>query len=336
MAFATLRWMSRFGLRFLFLLLGLLTAPLPCPAPIVYRPGEGWETKGQAASQATPKAQLEHGQELEKKREWDDATTSYRMLLRRWPTSIHAADAQFHIAYCQEQQRDYYKAFLSYQKVIDSYQGFEKFDEVLQRQFKIGNLFLAGERVKFFGFPTFPSMDKAVEIFEKVIKNGPYSEVAQQAQMAIGYAREKQKQYDDAVAAYRKLVEKYSSSPIVEEAYFNVGLAYFKAATKAEYDQGYANKSIEAFNEYLVKFSTGSKTAVARDYIARVQTDQARGLFEVANYYDKQKDLNAALVYYNELIARHPQSSYAKDAQARMELLRRQVALQPPPLEAKR
>ncbi|MBI5396669.1 MAG: tetratricopeptide repeat protein [Verrucomicrobia bacterium] len=328
--------MSRIRLFALVALLALMAAPPPCPAPIVYRPGEGFETKGQAAQQATPKAQLEYGIELEKKREWDNALGSYRQLLRRWPTSIHAAEAQFHIGYCQEQQREYFKAFQSYQKVIDSYQGFEKFDEVLQRQFKIGNLFLSGERMKLFGVKTFPSMDKAVEIYEKVIKNGPYSEVAQQAQMAIGYAREKQKRYDDSVAAYRALIEKYPTSQLMEEAYFNVGLAFFKAATKAEYDQGYANKAVEAFNEYLVKFPSGSKTAVARDYIVRVQTDQARGLYEVAHYYDKQKDFSSALVYYNELIARHPQSSYAKEAHARVEMLRRQVALQPPPSETKR
>jgi outer membrane protein assembly factor BamD len=211
--------------------------------------------------------------------------------------------------------------------VLDTHQGYEKFDEILQRQFKIGNLFLAGERVKVFGVKTFPSMDRAVEIFEKVIKNGPYSEVAQQAQMAIGYAREKQKRYDEAVAAYQKLVEKYPNSPLLEEAYFNVGLAYNRAATKAEYDQGYANKAIEAFNEYLVKYPGGSKAAIARDHIARVQTDQARGLYAIAAYYDKQKDPKSALVYYNELLARHPQSSYARDAQSRIELLRRQVAL---------
>lgn len=328
--------MSRFISVVLLTALVLMAAAPPCPAPIVYRPGEGFETKGQAAQQATPKAQLDYGIELEKKRQWDDALSSHRQLLRRWPTSIHAAEAQFHIGYCQEQQREYFKAFQSYQKVIDSYQGFEKFDEVLQRQFKIGNLFLAGERVKFLGVKTFPSMDKAVEIFEKVIKNGPYGEVAQQAQMAIGYAREKAKRYDDAVAAYRTLIEKYPASALLEEAYFNVALTFFKAATKAEYDQGYANKAVESFNEYLVKFPSGTKTAVARDYIVRVQTDQARGLYEVAHYYDKQKDFSAALVYYNELIARHPQSSYAKDAHARVELLRRQVALQPPPSETKR
>ena len=319
--------MRRSGLFLLFGLVVLFVAAPPCPAPIVYRPGEGWETKGQAGAMANPKAQLEHGLDFEKAGEWNDAMAAYRNLLRRWPTASNTAEAQFRIGYCQEQLRDYYKAFLSYQKVVETYQGFEKFDEVLQRQFKIGNLFLSGERVKVFGVKTFPSMDRATEIYEKVIKNGPYSDVAQQAQMAIGYAREKQKRFDEAVAAYQKLIEKYPNSPLLEEAYFNVGMAYYKAATKAEYDQGYANKAVDAFNEYLVKFPNGSKAAIARDNITKVRTDQARGLFEIAHYYDKSKDYASALVYYNELIARHPQSQYAKDAQSRIEFLRRQVAL---------
>ena len=307
----------------------LLITPAKCPAPIVYRPGEGWEVKGSATPASTPKDQIEQGKEFEKVQKWDDAMSSYRMLLKRWPTSIHAGEAQFRIGYCQEQQRDYYRAFLSYQKVAENYQGFDKFDELIQRQYKIGNLFLAGERVKFFFIKTFPSMDRAVEIYEKVLKNAPYSEIAPSAQMAIGYAREKQKQYDDAVAAYRKLIEKYPNCSLTEEAYFNVGLAYYRASTRAEYDQGYANKAVDAFNEYMAKYSNGSKAAVARDHIVKVQTDQARGLFEVAHFYDKQKDYTAALVYYNELIARHPRSTYAEEAKARVELLRRLAALKP-------
>jgi len=323
--------MSRSSLVLLVVLTVWLAWPATSPAPIVYRPGEGWETKGQAQAAGSPKAQIDQGLEFEKRSAWDDAISSYRLLLRRWPTSMHAAEAQFRIGYCQEQQRDYYRAFLSYQKVIESYQGFEKFTEVIQRQYKIGNLFLAGERVKIMGIRTLPSMDRAVEIYEKVLKNAPYSEIAPSAQMAIGYAREKQKRYDEAVAAYRKLIEKYPTCSLVEEAYFNVGLAYFRAAHKSEYDQGYANRAVDGFNEYITKYPAGSKVAVARDCITKVKVDQARGLYQVASYYDKQKDFSSALVYYNELIARHPQSSYAQQAQSRMELLRRLAALNSPP-----
>ncbi|MFA6560917.1 MAG: outer membrane protein assembly factor BamD [Verrucomicrobiia bacterium] len=323
--------MHRFRIVVLAVMATLLAFPARCPAPIIYRPGEGWETKGSAIAAATPKDQLEQGKEFEKVRNWNDAMASYRMLLKRWPTSIHAGEAQFRVGYCQEQQRDYYRAFLSYQKVAESYQGFDKFDELIQRQYKIGNLFLAGERVKFFFIKTFPSMDRAVEIYEKVIKNAPYSDIAPSAQMAIGYAREKQKKFDEAVAAYQKLIEKYPRSSLAEEAYFNIGLAYYRAATRSEYDQGYANKAVDAFNEYRAKFPGGSKLDIAREHITKVQTDQARGLFEVARFYDKQKELTAALVYYNELIARHPKSSYCEEAKQRVEVLRRLAALKPAP-----
>ncbi len=323
--------MYRFRILALVAVATLLAFPARCPAPIIYRPGEGWETKGSATVAVTPKDQLEQGKEFEKVQNWDDAMSSYRLLLKRWPTSIHAGEAQFRIGYCQEQQRDYYKAFLSYQKVVDSYQGFDKFDELIQRQYKIGNLFLAGERVKFLFIKTFPSMDRTVEIYEKVIKNAPYSDIAPSAQMAIGYAREKQKRFDEAVAAYQKLIEKYPRSSLVEEAYFNIGLAYYRAATRAEYDQGYANKAVDAFNEYRTKYPGATKADIAREHITKVQTDQARGLFEVARFYDRQKEIAGALVYYNELIARHPKSSYSEEAKQRVEVLRRLAALKPGP-----
>jgi len=42
-------------------------------------------------------------------------------------------------------------------------------------------------------------MERTADMYEKIVKNGPYSEVAPQAQLKVGAAREKQHNYPLAV-----------------------------------------------------------------------------------------------------------------------------------------
>jgi outer membrane protein assembly factor BamD len=190
---------------------------------------------------------------------------------------------------------------------------------MLERMFKIGNLFLAGERLKIWKVKTLPSMEKAVEIYTGLIGCGPQSKWASRAQFSIGLAREKQRAYELAVDGYQKVIERYPDSEQVELASYQIGAAWQKAARKAEYDRSAADKSVEAFEEYLARYPKGMRSAEAQQAVARLHTEQARGLYEIARFYEKQHKPKSAMIYYNDLIARFPESKYAVVAKVRVE-----------------
>jgi outer membrane protein assembly factor BamD len=310
----------RFHWRFLLLLaLLFLVFPKPSPAPLIYQPGEGWTYQGAAEIMDNPKDQLELGKKYEGKKNWDDAIASYLYILRKWPTSEQAQEAQYRIGLCREGMRDFYKAFLSYQRAINKWPSHPRFEDMLERMFKIGNLFLAGERQKVWRIKTLPSMDKTVEIYEGLIRAGPQSKWAPQAQFNIGLAREKQRAYDEAVLAYQKLIDRYPDSLQVETAYYQIGAAYANASRRAEYDKSAADKAVEAFQEYLARYPQGDKAMEAKRTMAKVRAEQARGLYEIARFYDKQKKSPAALIYYNDLITHFPDSKYTVVAKQRVE-----------------
>jgi len=60
------------------------------------------------------------------------------------------------------------------------------FDTVLQRQFESAPV-LAGERQKAWGIPGCRPLNRAVEVYEQVVKNGPYSPVAPESRSASGW-----------------------------------------------------------------------------------------------------------------------------------------------------
>jgi outer membrane protein assembly factor BamD len=312
--------------RFVYLLC-LITAfcvafPTRCPAPLVWRKGEGWTYERAGVTTAgTPREQLEIARKFQEKKEFDNAVGAYRRLLARWPTASAAQEARLGLAESLTALGYLYKGFKEYQNLIEKNPNSPYFDTVLERQFEIGNRFLAGEKHRLWHLRIFGGLDKAVEIYETVVRNGPYSKVGPEAQFRIGLVYEKQKDYISAVHAYEKVLERYPRLPIAEEAQFAVGWAYRKEAGRSEYDQNNANQAIAAFSDFLLRYPDSRKAKRAQELLVELKQEQSRGLFQIGQFYEKRRNYKAALIYYNEVIEQNPKSDWAGTAQKKITAL---------------
>ncbi|HUI07596.1 MAG TPA: outer membrane protein assembly factor BamD [Verrucomicrobiae bacterium] len=293
--------------------------PVESPAPLIWRKGEGWSWERVGVQTATnPPDQLKIGQELQAKKQYRAAIDAYRRVIHRWPQSSSTQDARLGLAECLAGIGYYYQAFKEYQQLIEKHPNTPHFDTVLQRQFEIGNLFLGGERQKAWGVRWFPSTDRAVEVFETVVKNGPYSKVAVAAQFRIGLAYEKQKDYLAAVHAYEKLLERYPKDPQAEAAQFQIGCAYKTESQRSEYDQNAANEAIAAFSDFLLRYPTSDKAPLAQQQLTALKEEQAKGLYNIGWFYEKNRQYKSALIYYNDVIEKNPASGWATQAKEKV------------------
>ena len=319
----------RFGsLRIVLCLAFLSLTVVNTPAPLVYRPGEGWSYEPSGGAKWTrtrAKEQLDVAQEAFDKKDYALALKAARRVARVWPFSDYAPQAQYLVGRSLEERKQDEKAFKAYQTLIEKYPKSANYEEVLQRQFTIANRYLAGQWFRLWGYiPFFPSMDKTVAMYEKLIKNGPHSEVAPKAQMNIGAAREKQEEFPEAVKAYETAADRYHDrKQVAADALFKAGEANLKQAKTAEYDQSIAGRAIASFTDFMTLYPDDPRVPVAREKIAALRTEQARGNYLVARYYEKRKRWDGALVYYNEVLIRDPQSQYADEARRRIEELKK-------------
>jgi outer membrane protein assembly factor BamD len=295
-----------------------------CYAALVWRPGEGWvnEGSGQTLAASDAKAALQAARNLESQEAFKDALDSYRSITRRWPLSSVAGEAQFKVGLMLEKRAEFMPAYKAYQVVVTKYPGSQFFDLAIERQFSIGNLYLAGEPQKLWKIPLLPSMDKTSEIFETVVKNAPYGPLAAQALFKIGLAREKQKKWSDAILSYNKLIDKYPGSDFADDAQYQIGYAWYQAASQPDYDQSAAQKSIEAFQDFMVRFPNSEKLAQAQDYMQELSGRRVQGSMNIAKFYESQKNYKAALIYYNDVVQQNPGSDLATEAKQRVEVLK--------------
>lgn len=311
------------------LLLALVAFPLTCPAPVIYRPGEGWTYEpvgggGAKWQRKRAKDQLQVAQEAFDRGDYRLATKAAHRVVTVWPLSDYAGPAQYLVGRCYEARKMDERAFKSYQIALTKYPKIKNYDEVLNRQYTIATRYLDGQRFKLFGYlPLFRSMEKTAKMMQEIVGNGPYFTTGPKAQIDTGAAHEKQKNYPQAVKAYEKAADRYfDRPPVASEAIFRAGKAWEKQALKAEYDQSKAGSSIALMQDFIELYPQDSRVPEAHQIIDTLRVEQARGAFETGRFYERYKRWQAALVYYNESLQRDANSPYAEEARRRIEFLK--------------
>jgi outer membrane protein assembly factor BamD (BamD/ComL family) len=323
------------SLRLILPVLILLSFAQRSPAPLIYTPGEGWryEQYGTSGSWTRTRAkdQVEVAQQAFDRKDYGLTLKAARRTVSQWPFSDYAPRAQYLMARSWEAQKQDERAFKAYQKLITQYPKLDNYDEIVQRQFGIANRFLAGQwrrRLTYIPFP--PDMDATIKMYEQIIKNGPYSKIAPQAQMNIGeaYERSFKKDYAMAAKAYETAADRYADEKEGTDALYKVGLAYNKQAKRAEYDQSIAAQAIGTFTDFMTLHPADNRVPEAQKTIDSLKTEQARGSFDIAKYYEHNHRWQGALVYYNEVLLKDPGSVYADTARQRIDAIKRRVSRQ--------
>jgi len=313
-----------------WMLLAAIVAGLPlrAPAPLMYVPGEGWyyEAYGDNAKwqRTRAKDQLDVAEQAFAAKNYSTTLHAAHRILRIWPLSDYAPRAEYLVARCLEVEGKDEAAFNAYQNIIQKYPKSAQYNEVLWRQYAIANRFLGGEWFRLWNtIPLYPSMDETAKLFDKIVQNGPYGEVAPHAQLRIGAAREKQKDYEDAVSAYELAADRYHNQPdIASDAMYRAGLAWEKQSASAEYDQGSADQAIAAYTDFMTFYPDDPRVAAAQASIVRLKAERVRGSFSIAQFYEHSKKWAGAVVYYNQVLQLDPNSPLAAQARQRIEVLK--------------
>ena len=294
---------------------------------VVFRPGEKskYVPPGEEELSGNAAELFEIGQKAEKEDNPKRAIRAYRTLVRRHPQDALAAGAAFRCATLMEQIHDFFAAAAAYRGVVTGYPTSPHFNEAIEAQFRIGEMYLGGKKLKLLGIPLGTSMDRAVDIFAAVIRTAPYGKYTARAQFDIGLAREKQGANDSALQAYAAVVEKFPNDPIAADAQYQIGYIWFTSSKGGTRDAAATNNARVAFQDFLFRYPTSEKAAQARANLQLLEHKATSSSYDVARYYDKQKYYRAAVIYYNEVIRQQPGSPESEKAKKRIDQLRAKV-----------
>ncbi|HEY7002306.1 MAG TPA: outer membrane protein assembly factor BamD [Candidatus Udaeobacter sp.] len=305
-------------------------------ASVVFKPGKKPEYVGPGGEEeelngdATELYRI--GETAEKDGNTKRAVRAYKSLVKRHPKDKLAPFALYRAGQLQEQEHNFFSAAESFSQLVEKYPGSLHFEEAIEAQFRIGEIYLNGKKLKFLGIPVASALDRAVTVFANVVRTAPYGKYTARAQFDIGLAREKQGANDAAIQAYQAVVDKFPNEPVAVDAQYQIGYIWFNAAQLGTKDAAAAANAKTAFEDFLFHYPKSEKAAQARANLEILEHKQTANSYKVAKFYDKQKYYRAAVIYYNEVIRQQPGSQESNEAKKRIDQLRAKfgdAALQP-------
>jgi len=278
----------------------------------------------------TPQEQFDFAMSFFEQREFVRAAAEFKKFLKAYPQAPQAPDAQYFVGRAVEAQSLPYEAFEAYHQVLQIYPATTRTEEIAERCYQIAEQFLSGEKRAILGAKLFSGRSAAIEIFKAVATDAPFSRHGELAQFQLGQALEADGQYEEAVSAYEELIRRYPNSPRLDDARFRIAQASQKGTFRPSYDQSPTDKAIKELTAFKSSHADSALATQAEEQIAALQDKRAQHALEVALFYEKQREWQAALIYYRDIAANYPNSSAATQAVAKIAELERLVEPETP------
>ncbi len=158
----------------------------------------------------------------------------------------------------------------------------------------------------------------AVDQFDAVEQNYPYSSWAVNAQLMHGYAEYLQNHYTESVGALDRFIQLHPTSANVSYAYYLRALCYYEQIADIQRDQRGTEQAMAALQDVATRFPD---SAYARD--SRLKIDLCRDHLagkemEIGRYYEGQHLYTAALGRFQRVVDDYQTTNHVPEALHRL------------------
>ena len=310
----------------LFLALSFALSISAAEAAWIWSPEIGKWINPKKAAKDTPEEQYDWALDFFNRKDWDRAIEEFEKLTDVFPTSRLAAEGVYYAGQAWEQKNELAKAADAYQKLVDRYPYSDRIKDAMRREFEIANEFSGGGKVKVLGVPVLPGQDKALELYNHIVKNAPFGSFGDQAQFKIGELYRSQGEFELSKKAFETLVDEYPNSELVPQARYEIARSSMMASKHQQYDEQHAQEAIEEFQDFKKEFGDKPQAVEADESIRQIRAEKAQRVFATASFYEKQKKWKSAKVYYEEVVRNYPDTPSGSQAKKRLEEMIRKEA----------
>ena len=286
----------------------------------IWTPKTGKWVNPKNVAKDSPKAQFDFAQGFYTEKKYPDALREFKKLLKAYPKSFEASEAQYYLGLIEVKLDNLYEAYLAYQKVIDKYPFSERIKEIIEKEYNIAEKFIAGYKRKVLGI-TLPVDNPAIEILAKVVENSTYGPLAPKAEYKLGLLLKGLQRFYEAEDAFNKIITNYPDSEWVEPAKFQIASCRAAVSRGPDYDQGAMQEAKQKFEEFVREHPDAVLSKEAEENISKLQEKEAAASYNIAVFYEKQKAYTAARIYYENVLTNYSDSPWAVKALERLQAM---------------
>jgi outer membrane protein assembly factor BamD len=170
----------------------------------------------------------------------------------------------------------------------------------------------------------------AIEKLRTVKNKFPYSKYSLDAQLRIADVLYMQENFGEAAASYETFRDLHPTHEKVAYAMFRMGKSYFNdIPSPISRDLTPAQKSLDAYNEFLRRFPTAKEADEARADVAAIRKTLADKELYIGDFYYKRDFYSSAKPRYQKVVDAFPDTDAAAKAREKIAKIDKKFADNP-------
>ena len=276
----------------------------------------------------SPAAQLEFARAFETNGNFKAAAKAYEALVREWPASAVAAEAQrrkaavlTRMAADKSDMSLYSDAFDEYEYLMHYFPGLCNYGKVAELQYKIA-CHLLDEKKSMLGIKYDTNREKRLR-FESVVRRAPGASWVPDAMLTIGDLRVDDDELSEAAAVYDNVVTRFPKSAQAREAAYKACKCRYDMVRRNEYNADRCRLALDGMKSALNRYPDLNEAEVLNIWVQELSDRLEEDAWRAAVFYDtRQRTKQAAVSAYQRFLAEFPESRHRGEAIQRIEAIK--------------
>lgn len=175
------------------------------------------------------------------------------------------------------------------------------------------------------------SFTTAARYYEEMLKQYPFSDLAENARLRIAHAYYLNKEYEKAIAAFNDFQRLHPTSAMLPFVEYTIGIAYLDQARTRDRDKSASENALLQFERVRDRYPGSLYGSLAEFRIAQCRERLAAHELYVGDYYARSKQKDAARARYRYVIDQYPDTDAALTAGERLAELPAEVSAEDSP-----
>lgn len=258
--------------------------------------------------------------------QWKEAHRHYYIVSDAYSNCPLASDALFYLGICYFNMEEFDIANATFDSYLASNNNPRFFELAFSFKFAIAEKFRCGSRRRYCGSKRMPKWacgrDLAVKIYDEVISSLPSHDLAISSLYSKGWLLWEDRDFKGGVESFQSLVRRFPKNEITPNCYLLINHIYLEQAL---YE--FQNPDLLALSEinaqrFYRAFPKEERISDMEDLVTCTKEVYAKGLYDIAMFYEKTCKPKAAVIYYQNTVARFPTTGVAQSAVDRLMCLR--------------
>jgi outer membrane protein assembly factor BamD len=160
----------------------------------------------------------------------------------------------------------------------------------------------------------FTNYQDAIDKFQDIIDNYPYSEYAVLAELRIADAHFAQDRWEEALNYYRDFAQLHPDHEKVPYTMLRTALCHERQSEKSVRDQTQTREAVAALDALILRYPNAPETAEAEELWKKLRRKLAKQALEVGDFYFQREEYQSAANRYRSVIDEFPGLGLDADA----------------------